>query len=355
MNGQKVVKSVLSSIKEKFVIIGENIHTTRIILRDGKRHKTLQNGEEIILYVDSDGNQNNISVPDWFKKTQPYEQGQIKHFMIVVLEAINGDKKTQRESASFVQSEALRQISAGADFLDVNVDEVSYKLDIQKEAMRWLVNAVQEVSTVPISVDSSNSEIIAAGLAEIDSSRGKTLINSVALERLETFDLVEKYDTKTIITASGESRMPTNDIERVENVLRLLEEAERRGVKEEDIFVDLLVFPISVDSSFGTDYLNAVKMLREEKGDAIKITGGLSNVSFGLPMRKIINETFIKLSLDAGANSGIVDPIQTNLMKSSSLNLDLEPHRFARDMLLGKDEFCMNYIKAYNQGQLVVK
>ncbi|PZC45717.1 MAG: 5-methyltetrahydrofolate--homocysteine methyltransferase [Chloroflexi bacterium] len=345
----------MTSINENFVVIGENIHTSRIVLRDGKRHKTLENGAEAILYIDNDGNTRNIPVPDWFKKTQPYEQGQIKHFMIAVLEAINGNKNKQRECASFIQGEVLRQISAGADFLDLNVDEVSYKLDIQKESMRWLVNTVQETSTVPLSIDSSNSEIIAAGLSEIDSSQDNTLINSVALERLETFDLVEKYGTKTIITAAGESQMPKNDIERVENVLRLLEEAERRGVKEEDMFVDLLVFPISVDSSFGTDYLNAVKMLREEKGDAIKITGGLSNVSFGLPKRKIINETFIKLSLEAGVDSGIVDPVQTNLIKASSLDLDIEPHRFARNMLLGEDEFCMDYIKAYNQGQLVVK
>ena len=344
----------MQSKQEKFSIIGENIHTTRIVLRDGKRHKTLENGDEVILYTEVNGNQNQISVPDWFKKTQPYEQGQVKHFMIAVLEAINGDKEVQHESASFVQAEALRQIRAGADFLDLNVDEVSYKIDIQKEAIRWLVNAVQEVSTVPLSIDSSNSEIIAAGLSQIDSSLGKTLINSVALERLDTFDLVEKYDTKTIITAAGESQMPTNDIERVENVLRLMEEAERREIKEEDIFVDLLVFPISVDGSFGLDYLNAIKILRKEKGTAIKITGGLSNVSFGLPMRKIINETFIKLSLEAGADSGIIDPLQTDVIKASSINIDLEPHSFARDMLLGEDDFCMNYIKAYNQGQLVV-
>ena len=345
----------MQSKQEEFSIIGENIHTTRIVLRDGKRHKTLENGDEVILYTEVNGNQNQISVPDWFKKTQPYEQGQVKHFMIAVLEAINGDKAIQHESASFVQAEALRQIRAGADFLDLNVDEVSYKIDIQKEAIRWLVSVVQEVSTVPLSIDSSNSEIIAAGLSQIDSSLGKTLINSVALERLETFDLVEKYDAKAIITAAGESQMPTNDIERLENVLRLLEEADRRGIKQEDIFVDLLVFPISVDGSYGLDYLNAVKMLREEKGDEIQITGGLSNVSFGLPMRKIINETFIKLSLEYGADSGIIDPIQTDVTKASSINIDAEPHRFARDMLLGEDEFCMNYIKAYNEGRLVVK
>ena len=345
----------MQSKQEEFSIIGENIHTTRIVLRDGKRHKTLENGDEVILYTEVNGNQNQISVPDWFKKTQPYEQGQVKHFMIAVLEAINGDKEVKHESASFVQAEALRQIRAGADFLDLNVDEVSYKIDVQKEAIRWLVSVVQEVSTVPLSIDSSNSEIIAAGLSQIDSSLGKTLINSVALERLETFDLVEKYDAKAIITAAGESQMPTNDIERLENVLRLLEEADRRGIKQEDIFVDLLVFPISVDGSYGLDYLNAVKMLREEKGDEIQITGGLSNVSFGLPMRKIINETFIKLSLEYGADSGIIDPIQTDVTKASSINIDAEPHRFARDMLLGEDEFCMNYIKAYNEGRLVVK
>ena len=71
-------------------------------------------------------------------------------------------------------------------------------------------------------------------------------------------------------------------------------------------------------------------------------------------MRKCINETFIKLSLEAGADSGIIDPLQTDVIKASSINIDLEPHSFARDMLLGEDDFCMNYIKAYNQGQLVV-
>jgi cobalamin-dependent methionine synthase I len=340
---------------EDFAIVGENIHTTRIVLRDGKRHRTLDDGAEIVTYTDPEGNPATMSVPDWYKSTQPYEQGQIKHFMIAVRGGTGDDETQQAEGRAYVQAEALRQIKAGAAFLDVNVDEVSYKLDIQIACMRWMVNAVQEVSTVPLSIDSSNAEIIAAGMAECDASLGRPMINSVALERPEVFDLVVEHNGRAIITAAGESGMPSDANERVANVTRLIEEATKRGIGLSDLFVDLLVFPISVDGTYGRHFLDAVEELRRRYGTELHVTGGLSNVSFGLPMRKLINDTFIRLCIESGADSGIIDPIQSKVDQVLALDLTDDRHAMAMDMLEGRDDFCMNFIGAYKKGRLKAK
>ncbi len=295
-----------------------------------------------------------MSVPDWYKTTQPYEQGQVKHFMIAVRGGTGDDEIEQTEGRSYVQAEALRQINAGAAFLDLNVDEVSYKLEVQKECMRWLVSAVQDVSTIPLSIDSSNPEIIAVGLEQCDPSLGKPLVNSVALERPEVFDLVKQHRSRAIITAAGESGMPSNAAERIDNVTRLIEEAVKRDMPLTDLFVDLLVFPISVDGAYGRHFLDAVEEVRRRYGEEVHVTGGLSNVSFGLPMRKLINDTFIRLSIDVGADSGIIDPIQSRVDRVLAVDLTDDRHTLAADMLEGRDDFCMNYISAYKEGRLKV-
>ena len=337
---------------DEFVIVGENIHTTRIVLRDGRRHRTRDDGTEVVTYVDAAGEPAAMSVPDWVKQTQPYEQGQVKHFMIAVRGGIGDDEVARAEGRAYVQAEAIRQIAAGASYLDLNVDEVSYKLNVQKDCMRWLVRAVQEVSTVPLSIDSSNPDIIESGLAEYDLSLGRPLVNSVALERPEVFDLVKRYDGRAIVTAAGESGMPSDASERIDNAARLIDEAVRRGMQLDDLYVDLLVFPISVDGAYGRHYLDAVGEIRRRYGTELHVTGGLSNVSFGLPMRKLINDTFIRLAVEAGADSGIIDPIQSRMDRVLALTLSDPRHTLARDMLEGRDEFCMSYIAAYKQGRL---
>ena len=337
---------------DDFVIVGENIHTTRIVLRNGKRHRTLEDGSEVVTYTNADGEAATLSVPAWFKESQPYEQGQVKHFMIAVRGGIDGDEAAEAEGRAYVQAEALRQIREGAAFLDLNVDEVSYKLDVQKQCMRWLVGAVQEVSTVPLSVDSSNPEIIEAGLEVYDAALGRPMVNSVALERPEVFDLVQGSNGVAIVTAAGESGMPSDAEERVTNATALIDCALERSIALDDLYVDALVFPISVDGAYGRHYLDAVEELRRRYGGELHITGGLSNVSFGLPTRKLINDTFIHLAIGAGANSGIMDPVQSKIGDLIELDFEQERYALARDMLEGRDDFCMNYISAHKEGRL---
>ena len=146
--------------------------------------------------------------------------------------------------------------------------------------------------------------------------------------------------------------MPSNAAERVQNAKAMIEEALKRNIELSDIFVDLLVFPISVDSTFGTDYLNAVADLRQEFGQEIHIIGGLSNVSFGLPKRKLINAVFTKLAIQNGADGGIIDPVQTSIEEILALDLNDPSAAIAADMLMGHDEFCVRYLQAFRSNKL---
>ena len=337
---------------EDFTIIGENIHATRVVLRNGRRTTTLDDGTEAVSFKGESGEDLYLRVPESFKDTQSYQQGQIKHFMIAILKGISDDREERAEGAAYVEYEVHRQAKAGAHYLDLNVDEVSYLIDVQKRAMAWLVGTAQEVSPVPLSVDSSNPDIIAAGLAEHDGRAGRPMINSVALERLETLELVREHDARVIVTASGAEGMPQDAAERVANVKQVMEAVQSAGIALDEVYIDCLVFPISVAPQYGTDYLDAVTEIRDLYGPEVHITGGLSNVSFGLPMRKLINDTFIHLGLEAGIDAGIMDPVQSKLEDVLNLHVDSEGVRLAREMLLGQDEFCVNYILAWREKRL---
>ncbi len=338
-----------------FTLVAENIHATRILLRKGKRVTTLEDGTEVVPFTGESGEDLYLRVPESFKDTQPYQQGQIKHFMIAAMKGIGGDPDEQKEGAAYVHYEVRRQTNAGATFLDLNADEVSPDLDVEKEAMAWLVDTVQEVSTLPPSIDSSDSEIIATGLAQYKGRQGRPMINSVALDRLETMELVRKHNAKVIVSAAGESSMPADAEERVANVEQVLEAVKAADIPLDDVYVDCLVFPISVAPQYGPSYLGAVAEIRKMYGSDIHVTGGLSNVSFGLPRRKLINDTFIYLGLEAGIDSGIVNPLESKLPDIFALNTESEGVRLATEMLQGRDEYCVNFLQAYREKRLTTK
>ena len=288
-----------------FTIIGENIHCTRVVKRGGIRGHIFDDGSEAVKYR-SEGELKFVRVPKHFEATQPYQQGNLKHFMIAVWKGVNGDEAAEGEA--YIKHEVDRQTKAGATYLDLNVDELSHRVGEQIEAMRWLVRYIQSVADIPPSIDSSNSEIIQAGLEAYDRSAGRPMVNSVALERLETLDLIAEHDATCIISAASESGMPENADERLENATRVVDAASDRGINYEDMFIDPLFFPVSVDKAYGPHALDAISKLRERFGDDVHITGGMSNVSFGLPKSALVNEAFVRLAVEAGADSGIIDP-----------------------------------------------
>jgi 5-methyltetrahydrofolate--homocysteine methyltransferase len=243
-------------------------------------------------------------------------------------------------------------VSAGADFLDLNVDEVSLKLSEQKEAMRWLVRAIEPLSPVPLSIDSSNQEILLTGIEACEGKAGRPLLNSASLERIDALDLAKDRELPVVVTAAGANGMPQNTEERMVNASRMIDAAMSKGIPLDRLYVDVLVFPISVDGQFVIHCLDAFRGLRQKYGEQIHLTGGLSNVSFGLPCRKLINEVFINLALEAGADSGIVDPVANDLNKVFLADKDSKQYHLAQDMLLGHDRNCKNYLRAYRKGEL---
>ena len=284
-----------------FTVIGENIHTTRVLMRKGKKIGEDLKRNESVLYKDVEGEASFMVIPEAFKETQVYEEGRVKHFMIAVSKGISHNNEDVDQGKSYIRAEIARQERFGAHFLDLNVDEISYKIDIQKKAMRWLVGYHCSVANVPPSIDSSNIDIIKSGLETYSSSgqpQGPPLVNSASLDRLEVLDLVKFYGAGVVVTSSGSDGMPSDAEGRCENAALMVDQCDQRQISHENIHIDPLLFPISVDQSFGNHYLEAVRALRKHFGDLINITGGLSNVSFGLPARKLINDTYTCLAIE---------------------------------------------------------
>ena len=336
---------------DQFIILGENIHATRVVKRGGVRGHVFDDETEAIKYR-VDGVRHYVHVPEHFTKTQPYEQGMLKHFMIAMWKGLNGDEEESAEGKAYIQYEVNRQIRAGAQYLDLNVDESSYRLPEQKQSMEWLIKFVESVSSVPPSVDSSNPEIIEVGLNAYGGSQGRPILNSIALERPDTIDLALKHNARAVVMAANEVGMPADASDRVENIGRILELALTKGMAKEDIFVDPLMFPIAVDSDYGNHVFEAIRRIRTDFGNEIHIAGGMSNVSFGIPKRAIVNDAFLHLAIEAGCDAGIVDPVSTSVERAMNLDLDAKPTKLAMDLLLGDDEYAMKYIAAFRAGEL---
>jgi 5-methyltetrahydrofolate corrinoid/iron sulfur protein methyltransferase len=339
-------------LNKEFCVIGENIHTTRVLLRHGKLVTTLETGEEAVRYTTAAGEARHLVIPEWIKGRQDYQEGRVKHVMIAIKAAMSGEDSQAAEGMTYLRALVEKQLRAGADFLDLNVDEISLKLEEQKTAMRWLVRTIEALSNVPLSIDSSNQEILLAGIESAGGKAGLPLLNSASLERIDALDLARERGLPVVVTAAGESGMPQNTEERVRNATRMIDAALAKGIPAGRMHVDVLVFPISVDSQFVVHCLDAFRALREKYGPEIHLTGGLSNVSFGLPCRKLINEVFMNLAVEAGADSGIVDPVANDLNRVFAADQSTRPYQLAQDMLLGRDRNCKSFLRAYRKGEL---
>ena len=339
----------------KFIIIGENIHTTRVVRRKGKLVSERPNGDEAVRYLDVNKKRRYLVIPEKIKQTQDYQEGRVKYITVAIQSAMSGQGSEADEGMKYLYSLAQRQISAGADFLDLNVDEISVKPEEQQQAMQWIVKTIQPISSIPLSIDSSSIDTLKIGLETSSNQQGRVLLNSASLERLDALDLVKQHDTLVIVTAAGEASMPQNADERVTNTSQIVEIALAKGIAIQDIFIDPLVFPISVDAEFGNHCLDAIRLLRQKYGSEIHITGGFSNVSFGLPCRRLINDVFINLAVDAGADSGIIDPVTSKIQNVLNIDRNSKPYQLAEEMLLGDDLYCKNFLYAYRKSELQMK
>ena len=335
-----------------FIVIGENVHTTRALLRRNKRVTTDDSGADVIAYTTLAGEERVLPIPEAIKATQDFQEGRVKHFKAALQQAMSGSGAAQEEGLGYIRAIVEKQEAAGADYLDVNVDEISLKKEEQIEAMQWLTGRVQEMATRPLSIDSSDIDVIAAGLGAYDGRNGPPMLNSASLERPTALDMAQQYGAAVIVTASGESAMPDGAAGRVANATTMIEAALAKGIPAPDIYLDPLVFPVAVDPEFGRHCLDAIAEIRQRHGPEIHITGGISNASFGVPGRKFINEAFLRLAVQAGADSGIMDPVQNDPNAALAPGDPSHALALATDVVLGRDADCATYIKAWRKKEL---
>ena len=191
-----------------FVVIGENIHATRIVLRSGKRVVATPDGREALVFAAADGSARQLVIPDAVRASSSFGEGKVKHVRAALVAALSGSDRDAEAGREYLAWLAARQVAAGADYLDLNVDEISERPEDQRTAMAWLVGAIEAVSPVPLALDSSNTEIIRAGLEARDTSRPAPLLNSASLERLDVLDLAAEHGCPVVVTAAGGTDLP---------------------------------------------------------------------------------------------------------------------------------------------------
>jgi len=237
----------------------------------------------------------------------------------------------------FIKKEAKLQKDAGADMLDVNC---AFNSKDEIADMKWLVEIVQEETGLPLSIDSPSPQVIEAGLGR---HKGKALINSITLEKERVefiLPIVKKYDAKVIILTMEEKGMPVSANDRINLVEKALKLADNYGIGAENLYIDPLARPISIDPKQESEIIETVKLIKSTY--PIKTICGLSNISFGLPERSTLNSVFLAMMISAGLDAAILDP--TNKKIKSVLKTS--------NALLGRDDFCKEYIKSYRSGEL---
>lgn len=262
---------------------------------------------------------------------------------VIIGEKINptGRKKMaaalQAGDMDYIKNLALTQIAAGAEVLDVNVgvpgmDDVAL--------MDSVVKFLNEIVDLPLCLDSSNPAALAAGLA---AALGKPLVNSVSGEEsrlASVLPLVKDRGAAVIGLILDDSGVPATAMARLAVAEKILERAVRIGIPQEDVIIDPLVMAVGSDSNAGMITLETVRLVREKLG--LNINLGASNVSFGMPDRPTINMAFMALTMGVGASCAITDPAKmTGVIR-------------ATDLLLGRDEYGMRYIKAFRQAQALL-
>lgn len=336
-----------------FTVIGENIHTSRVLKRDGVRIGESAGGEAGVRVPLPDGGEGLLPVPPAIRDTREFAAGRVKHVMAAVLEGVRGGSDAEL-AATYMRWMAARQIAGGAAYLDLNVDESSPDVDGRLAAMAWLVPVVGPVSSVPLSIDSSDPAVIEVGLDLVDPGWGgglPPLLNSAAADRLEVLDLAASRSLPVILSSTGET-MPSGTEERMVRAIEMIELAMAHGLAPHDLYVDPLVIPIGVDAEAGAHYLEAVRQLRARYGPDLHITGGVSNVSFGMPARRLISDVFLDLCVRAGQDSGIVDPVAADIAAALAPDREADDYRLAADLLTGTDAFGVEFIEAYRSGRL---
>lgn len=262
--------------------------------------------------------------------------------MILIGEKINGSipsvgKAIKEKDEIFIRDLARAQAEAGVDYIDVcaSVDD-----DIELDTMKWLINLVQNVTETPIAVDSPNSHICAEALKFC---KKPGLVNSISLEgdKIDVvFPKIADTEWECIALLCDDKGIPQNAKKRLEIFKEIMKKAKVYNIDPSRLHIDPAVEMLCTSENGIKPIIDVIREIKAMY-PSIHVTGAVSNVSYNLPVRKLVNQSFMVLTICAGMDSAILDP----------LNKDMMGMIYATEALLGNDEYCMEYIGAYREGK----
>lgn len=265
--------------------------------------------------------------------------------MLIVGELINSSRKAIKAAIDAEDAGAIKEIAKdqhenGADYIDVNAGTYVGKED---RYMKWLISTVQQAVEAPCCIDSPDPKVVEAAL---ELHRGTPMINSISLEKERweaLLPVVAGTDFKIIALCMSDAGMPETRDDRLSIASDLVNGLVRNNVPLENIYVDPLVQPISTNDRYGIEFMNAVEGIMAEFPGVHTICG-LSNISYGLPERKLLNQTFVVMAICKGLDSAIINPLDRRMMANI----------YAAETLAGRDEYCGNYLAAYRGQKLAL-
>jgi len=262
--------------------------------------------------------------------------------VIIVGELINASRKAiataiEKQDKEYIQKIAADEWAAGANFIDVNAGVFVGK---EPEYLTWLVKTVQEVVDAPCCIDSPDPKAIEKALS---AHKGIGMINSISLEKTRyeaRSPIIAGTDLKVVALCMSDNGMPETTEDRLFNADKLINGLVKNNVSIDNIYVDPLVQPVSTSNQFGVEFLKAVERIMSGY-PGVHTMCGLSNVSFGLPVRKFINQAFAGMAIGRGLDGLIINPLDPLMMASI----------VTAEALFGRDEYCTKYLKVFrNKG-----
>jgi 5-methyltetrahydrofolate--homocysteine methyltransferase len=261
--------------------------------------------------------------------------------MKIIGEKINGTRKRVAQAiaerdAEFIKDLAQKQAAAGSTWLDVNAGTHPSQ---EPDDLVWLIETIQSVVETPLSLDSANPNALQIAIQAVNKT---PMINSISgePERLvNILPIVAEHGCPVIALAMDEKKIPETAEKRFESITKIIHEARAHGVPDSNLYFDPLAMTISTNTQSGLIALETMRRVRQEYPEA-HLTIGLSNISFGLPGRSYVNRNFLALAIQAGLDSAILDP----------LDREIQATILATELVLGRDTYCLNYIRASRKG-----
>ncbi len=261
--------------------------------------------------------------------------------MFIIGELINGmyaniGKAIKEKNKGIIQKCALEQVQAGADALDINCGPASKQ---PVSDIRWLIEAIQEVTDKPLALDSSKPQVIESGLKVI---KNKAIINSTTAdpEKMDILvPLAKKYNAKLIGLAMSSKGVPQNKNQRLELAATIVAYCSEQGFPIENLYLDPVVLPVNVAQAQMKDILESIPEFKIISEPPPKVIVGLSNVSQGTCNRSLINRTFITMAIAIGLDAAILDPEDSDLMDAA----------ITAELILSKQIYCDSYLEAYRK------